>query len=418
MLERREFGSDAERDPDLSRFPELDLLLACARWPQRRQADRDSIQKKAAVPIDWSLFLRLVRHHRLVPLVSHNLHAAFDGAASPDALPTLAELRNLAAQSAQQSLASLAELRNIVQRLHRANIPVRILKGLPLSQSIFGDLGLRPAGDIDLLIGEQSILEADHVLTECGYRPDPDLRMLSPRRLRFYRSHWKDVVYSNPATGSEVDLHWRCFRNRAMPGADLCAIRSSDTVCFGRFAVETLPRMENLLYLCVHGTLDGWLYLKSLVDVAAQVRSMPLAELDELARLATTHGVLPELTSTLLLVRRYLGMDRWSSLLLPPDHRTVRHILRYADRVLLDGGFLAQRDSIPIAATMLFELGLRRSLRYRFELLLRVLFRPRMWQTIPLPDVLFGMYPLLSPLEWLLHRSRQRVTNPARSPAD
>jgi hypothetical protein len=35
----------------------------------------------------------------------------------------------------------------------------------------------------------------------------------------------------------------------------------------------------------VHGTLDGWLYLKSLVDVAAQVRTMTEAELDALATL-------------------------------------------------------------------------------------------------------------------------------------
>ena len=57
---------------------------------------------------------------------------------------------------------------------------------------------------------------------------------------------------------------------------------------------------------------------------------------------------------------------------------------------------------------MAFEFGLRRNLRYRFELLLRVLYRARMWQTFPLPDYLFGLYPMLSPVEWVYFRMRQK----------
>jgi hypothetical protein len=193
-----------------------------------------------------------------------------------------------------------------------------------------------------------------------------------------------------------------------MPGAGLCAARSPESVSFGGFRVDTLPRLEGLLYLCVHGTLDGWIYLKSLADVAAQVRTMTEAELDSLATLAGDNGVLPELTATLMLVRRYLSIDHWSARLLPPGDRTVKHILRYADQALVQGDFIADRDSIPIAATIAFELNLRRNFRYRLELLVRILFRARMWETLPLPDFLFGIYPLLSPLEWLIYRVRQR----------
>jgi hypothetical protein len=64
---------------------------------------------------------------------------------------------------------------------------------------------------------------------------------------------------------------------------------------------------------------------------------------------------------------------------------------------------------------MAFEFGLRRNLRYRRELLLRVLYRARMWQTFPLPDILFGLYPLLSPFEWVIFRLRQRWEKPTYS---
>ncbi len=397
------------RQPD--RSPELDLLLLCARWPQRQQ-DGELIRERSAGQLDWHRFLSLVQHHRLVPLVTHTLRAGVPDPKSPECQAVLAELQQESAHSAHRALRSLAELRRLVQELQSSGIAVRVLKGLPLAQSVFGDLSLRSPGDIDLLVDESSILQADSVLRSFGYRGLLQMERLSLKRLAFYRSHWKDMAYENPVTGFEVDLHWRCFRNSAMPGAGLCAARDEEGVCFGGFRVNTLPRMEDLLYLCVHGTLDGWLYLKSLVDVAAQVRGMAPSELDSLATLAADHGVLPELTATLLLVRRYLSMDHWSERLLPADDRTVKHILRYADRTLVRGGFLSDRESVPIGPTIAFELGLRRNFRYRLELLVRVLYRARMWETIPLPDSLFGIYPLLSPFEWLVHRVRQRGAKP------
>jgi hypothetical protein len=391
-------------------------LLLCARWP-RRAEDRRLIEDGANRELDWQRFLLLAQHHRLVPQVAHALQVCQMDSSSAEAQVVFGELRRLSAVNAHQALRSLAELRRVVTELEKHKVPVRVLKGLPLAQSVFGDLSLRACGDLDLLIDEAGILEADRILRGFGYRGLFQVERFTPKRLSFYRSHWKDLAYENPATGLEVDLHWRCFRNREMPGNGLCATAEQESVCFGGFQVETLPRMESLLYLCVHGTLDGWLYFKSLVDVAAQVRDMTELELDALATLAAGYGVLPELTAALTLVRRYLSMDQWSALLLPQSDPTVEHILRYADHALVRGDYLADRDAIPIAATMAFELGLRSNFRYRFELLLRVLFRARMWETIPLPDYLFGIYPLLSPFEWAIYRLRQWLAKPPSTAA-
>jgi hypothetical protein len=396
-------------------------MLACARWPQT-EPDRQLIANLCTHKLDWSHFLLLTRHHRLVPLVARNLQASVAEPRSPDLEAIVDELRQLAAANAVQSLRTLAELRRIVQSLQSNGLSVRVLKGLPLSQSAFGDLSLRAAGDLDLLIDvdspqQDAILQADRILRSFGYRGLFDLHRLTPRQLTFYRAHWRDNAYNTPATDLEVDLHWALFRNRAMPGSDLCATptRSLAHVRFGDLTVETLPPSEDLLYLCIHGTFDGWLYLKSLVDVAALVRTMSEPDLDSLASLAIAHGVLPELTAALILVRRYLAMDCWSARLLPPTDRTVAHILRYADRSLVEGDFLANRPEIPHRITMAFEFGLRRSLRYRCELLRRIVYRARMWQTFPLPDRLFALYPLLSPIEWALFQLRKLYAKPPSS---
>ncbi len=397
---------------------ELELLLACARWPQE-ESDRWLIVQLCEQQLDWARFLLLACHHRLVPLVARNLQASVAEPYAPELAAVIGELRQLAAANAVQCLRSLAELRRIAQLLQSCGIAVHVLKGLPLAQTAFGNLSLRSAGDIDLLIDANDnascrsqrdvILEADRVLRGCGYHGLFDLDRLAPRHLAFYCAHWRDNAYHNPATGFDVDLHWALFRNRAMSGSNLCntPAGASRRVRFGDLVVETLPPNEDLLYLCVHGTFDGWFCLKSLVDVAALTRRMCKPELDSLASLAAKHDVLPELTATLVLVRRYLVMDHWSARLLPPENRTVAHILRYADHILVDGNFLVARDDIAHPITMAFEFGLRRSLRYRCELLRRILYRARMWQIFPLPDRLFVLYPLLSPIEWAYFQLRE-----------
>ena len=57
------------------------------------------------------------------------------------------------------------------------------------------------------------------------------------------------------------------------------------------------------------------------------------------------------------------------------------------------------------------EFEMYRGLRYRIDLAVRSLFRPRVWQRFPLPDALFPLYALLSPLDWCafhLQRSKSR----------
>lgn len=386
---------------------ELELMLACARWPQR-DSDRLLIAGMAEKPLDWAQFVALVKHHRIVPLVSRNLQAAQVPRTTHEVEAALTDLKDASAKLAMRSLALLSESRRVMLALRTAGVSVRVLKGFPLAHLVFGDIALRSPGDLDLLVDGGQLLAADLVIRELGYTGLLDPRRFTTRQLQFYRAHWKDITYTNTsALGNELDLHWRCFRNPRMPGAGLCTTAFTETLTFGDLRVETVPRREGLLYLCVHGALDGWIYFKTLADVAAQLRQMPERELDSLAILAQAQGALPEFSAAMLLVRRFFAMDHWSARVLSESDPTVRHILRYASETLEQRGFMASREQIPIRHTMRFECGLRSSARYRLEILSRVLYRARMWQTVPLPDWLFWAYPLLSPLEWVLFRVRR-----------
>lgn len=69
------------------------------------------------------------------------------------------------------------------------------------------------------------------------------------------------------------------------------------------------------------------------------------------------------------------------------------------------------------------EFLMQSGLRYRMDLIVRSLFRPRVWQRFDLPDALFPLYALLSPLDWaafhlkrplakLMHRIQRSVARP------
>ncbi len=66
------------------------------------------------------------------------------------------------------------------------------------------------------------------------------------------------------------------------------------------------------------------------------------------------------------------------------------------------------REQIPSTLWFLNEFRLYNSLRYRLDLVLRSLFRPRVWRWLNLPDKLFPLYALISPFEFVSFHARNR----------
>ena len=133
---------------------------------------------------------------------------------------------------------------------------------------------LRDIGDIDLLVGEKDIFKAGEILRSLAYlRFEPQAR-LTPRRVRSYVAHQKDFSYEHRGGGIVIDLHWRLFRNPFLPANATLAEVGEEWLMLGADRIPTLPAPRLLLYLCVHGALDGWLRLKWLADIAALLRTM------------------------------------------------------------------------------------------------------------------------------------------------
>jgi hypothetical protein len=384
---------------------EMRLLLLCARWPFSSQDAAAACTLISAGDIDWKQFLALCSHHRVMPLVHRALAAT---AAAPDS--TLSLFKAAATENAVSAFRYLSETRRLTDLLQRAGVPVRVLKGVPLSQQVFADPSLRHVGDIDLLIAPGMEEAADRVLLADGFRRDDPVARLTPRRRRSWRKHGKDYTYFPDRNGFEIDLHWRLFRNPYMPGNALADPEAAlgEHVRFAETAFAVLPIERTFLYLCVHGALDGWFRFKSLVDIAALWRGFTAERRSGLADSAREYGILPEMAAALGLAQELTLLEAEAvdaPMLLQSDSREARWILDYAREQHETQRFEPTQQGAGSWPLKRYELGLRRGLTYRLEILRRILLRPRVWQRFDLPDVLFPLYSVLSPLEWILfHR--------------
>jgi hypothetical protein len=406
-----------------SAFPlpsEVRLLLRCARWPLAEPETAGIRSLAAAHDIDWKFFLSLCGHHRVTPLV----YRAFSAAAVEAPASVLAALKASVTENTLSVLRYLTEARRLCDLLQQAGVPVRVLKGVPLSQRVYGDPSVRDVGDIDLLIAPGMEETADRILLADGFRRNDPSARLTPRRRQSWRRHGKDYTYRSDRDDFEIDLHWRLFRNPAMPGNALADAGegSGERMRLGETALAVLPLDRSFLYLCVHGALDGWFRFKSLVDLSVLWRGFPEEHRAALAGQARDYGVLPEMAAALKLaqVLELLEPDVLTpAMQLQTGSREARWILDYARAQHLAQRFQPTQDGAGSWPLKRYELGLRRGLAYRIEILRRVLLRPRVWEYFDLPDSLFLLYTLLSPFEWVFfHRwvSPAGVARMRRSP--
>jgi Uncharacterised nucleotidyltransferase/Transglutaminase-like superfamily len=392
---------------------EFDLVLACLRWPPEA-ADGDLIRSLSRQPVDWQYLLEIVQHHKVVPLFLHNIQSFAPGCVPRE---TAAALRAEAIASADSSLRLSRHLLLLNRRFREQHIDFRIFKGVPLAVTAFQDAALRDAGDIDLLVGEKDIFKAGEILMSEGYRRYDPQAELTPRRLRSYIAHQKDFSYEHP-NGAVIDLHWRLFRNPFLPANAGLAEAGEDWLSIDGERIPTLPVHRLLLYLCVHGALDGWLRLKWLTDIGALLQTMTREQLALTAAAASEQQALPQFSAAILLCQDLLGSPVTLAGCLDRNHPGVGHILAFSKRLIASNQYRPVREQISSTQWFLNELRQHDGLRYRLDLLERSLLRPRVWEKIDLPDALFPLYTLISPFERLFFHLRSRFRILQLAPGD
>lgn len=178
-----------------------------ARWTGER------LDAAAAEAVKPEAFEQIVKLHGVAGVLQLR-HASLLQALPPDLLTVLPTLRRRATVLA---LMQVRALRELVTTLEAAGIATLPLKGLALSWRLYGDIGIRQSGDIDVLVDVDAVPDAVAALLALGYQPTQPL----PDRALHWRERMRVVHHVNlqHANGAYVELHWRTdpLRSTSLP---------------------------------------------------------------------------------------------------------------------------------------------------------------------------------------------------------
>jgi hypothetical protein len=117
--------------------------------------------------LDWVELLSVALTERLAALSWHRSGPTIRRAAPPDAA---ARWRTAAVAIQREGQHRLQLLADIQRALHAADVPMVVLKGMPLSSRLYGDPFVRPSDDIDLFVPAKHRDAARRALEGDGWR--------------------------------------------------------------------------------------------------------------------------------------------------------------------------------------------------------------------------------------------------------
>ena len=180
--------------------PEEKLILLLSRLNPPAEV-AESVRKITGgeVPVDYRRFLTLSRLNLVSPLLYLNLKKI--GGVPGDVLD---ELKKAYLVTIRNNVLHGRETMKLIGLLEKAGVEAVPLKGSLASDMIFGDPGLYPTGDVDLLVRSQSMEKAKEALLGAGYRES-----YGENEADFLASSYHLIFHDG---GYSVELHWNLVK--------------------------------------------------------------------------------------------------------------------------------------------------------------------------------------------------------------
>jgi hypothetical protein len=365
--------------------PENELILCCA----RREVDAElrRLLKKA---INWDYVFATAQAHGLLPLLHKHLTSV-----AGDLVPGhfLSRLKRESVANSQNVLHLIGKQLRVYKLFKENDFPVALFKGPLLAQMAYGEISLRQAGDIDLLIERRHFDRARSLLESLGYEMFP---RLTPAQLGSHLNNHCEIQFMRDEWFTVVDLHWELA-----PRSFVFKVKAEEVmsrlqpVSLAGTTVETFSDEDLVLYQAMHGAKHLWRRLEWITSLAESIRSSPL-NWDTVVERAASARAARMLGLGLRLVGNF------------SDVRIPAHVLG-----AVDGDRAMQQMARSIRTQLFTTYGAAESIetnlynlrvmdRKRDALLsaLRAIFVPTLpdWQALALPAPLHSLYYAYRPL--------------------
>lgn len=322
--------------------------------------------------------------HGLVPWLLVRLPHATLHALS---VSLLSEWRTWEQQNRLRVLANWSVTSRVIGLLESTKISCMPVKGVALSQVLYGSPWMRPAGDVDLLLDRTAMSAAHGVMLERAYSAEFPRRSVTPRQWMWILDTCHSTNYRDRHR-TLIELHWRLHDYSLLNNRDESWIKGplKQIDVLGR-TVAVFPEAIQYLLVMSHLARSRWSRLIWVLDswLALQAaRAVHTA--DELDAIITDHGAVRIHRRFLELMRQLLendALNQWP----PPGFGTPNERMK-------SWGLVRQGWN-----GLLFQLALKGSAHYKWSVLHRYLIFGIDFELVRLPDWLFWLYaPLRIPL--------------------
>ena len=186
----------------------------------------------------------------------------------PDVVPEVAVVSLAAAYraSATRGLRQEARLLDVIERLRDVSIACVPFKGPSLARLVYGDVALRYATDLDVLVTAVDVARAAEVLVGVGWRLASHGQT---DRHDLLEDAECELLLEHLPTGLFLELHWRTgprithasfAAEGLIAAAEACDLLGREVAC--------LRNEDHFLVLCAHGATHRWDQLEMISAVA------------------------------------------------------------------------------------------------------------------------------------------------------
>ncbi len=358
------------------------LLAAISASPEKV----DDLPGRLQQNVDWPTLLRLADHHGVSSLLYQNLFSMGDSAAPAEGFESLRRRHDI---NVHKCLFLTRELVRVLDTLDSLGIEVMPYKGVVLSETLYGDMALRQAGDMDLLVDASDLPRTKKSVCELGYTAR---LALSEAAERAHMRSGYECTFDHAGGGRNLlELQWALQPNFYSVDFDLSGVfRRAVTVSLAGRQAKTPSPEDLLLILSLHAAKHVWGRLIWLCDIA-QITKRPDLNWDWITSQAKALGIERIMHVTLLLANRLLGAEIPSS----PNSTMLSdracHTLADNIRIAMANGVSCNVESFDYFRLMM-RLRERPADRLRFLWRLTFTPGPGEWEAIQLPARLFPLY--------------------------
>ena len=369
---------------------ENELIVCIA----RREIDRErhaALRGVLRQEINWDYLFATSQAHGLLPLLHKHLTAT-----ASDLVPGhfLSRLKRESVANSQNVLHLIGKQLRVYKIFKENSIPVALFKGPLLAQLAYGEMSLRQAGDIDVLINRGDFARARQLLESLGYEMSP---RLTPAQMSSHLNNHCEIQFMRDEWFTVVDLHWdlapRSFVFK-LKAADVMSRLQS--VSLAGTEVATFGAEDLVLYQAMHGAKHLWRRLEWISSLAESLRALPAIDWDVvLDRAATAHAT-RMLALGLRLVEEFSEVEVPAHVLhtIDPEQSMQNMAARIRAELFVT---LGAADSTE---TNLYNLRVMDRKRDALISALRAIFVPTLpdWQSLALPGALHSLYYAYRPL--------------------